>query len=66
MMGDEHSKFLKIMSQRARAIQGMLDLWMKSNFKVLVQTLKKYLSPYAAQTSTWFRMFWPKFCGLPA
>lgn len=53
MMGEEHSKFLKIMSQRAKAIQGMLDLWMKSNFKVLVQTLKTYLLPYPALTFTW-------------
>jgi flagellar hook-basal body complex protein FliE len=43
MMGEEHSKFLKIMSQRAKAIQGMLDLWMKGNLKVLIQTLKSYL-----------------------
>jgi hypothetical protein len=57
-MGEEHSKFLKIMSQRAKAIQGMLDLWMKSNFKVLIQTLKKYSLSYAAPTSTWSRMCW--------
>ena len=41
MMGDEHSKFLQIMSQRAKSIQAMLDLWMKGNLKVLIQNLKK-------------------------
>lgn len=41
MMGDEHSKFLQIMSQRAKSIQTMLDLWMKGNLKVLIQSLKK-------------------------
>ena len=41
MMGDEHSKFLQIMSQRAKSIQTMLDLWMKGNLKVLIQSFKK-------------------------
>lgn len=41
MMGEEHSKFLQIMSQRAKSIQAMLDLWMKGNLKVLIQSLKK-------------------------
>lgn len=40
MMGSEHLKFLKIMSDRAKSIQGMLDLWMKGNIKILIQTLK--------------------------
>lgn len=35
------------MSQRAKAIQGMLDLWMKSNFKVLLQAIKTYIFPYS-------------------
>lgn len=39
-MGSEHLKFLKIMSDRAKSIQGMLDLWMKGNIKILIQTLK--------------------------
>jgi len=42
MMGDEHLKYLKVMSQRAKAIQKMLDLWMKGNVKVLMQQLKTY------------------------
>ena len=37
MMGDEHAKFLKIMMIRAKAIQGILDYWMKGNIKILIQ-----------------------------
>jgi len=40
MMGDDHSKFLMVMSQRAKAIQSILDLWMRSNIKVLIHQLK--------------------------
>ena len=43
MMGEEHLKFLKVMSQRAKAIQKMMDLWMKGNIKVLMQQLKTYM-----------------------
>ena len=39
-MSDEHNKFLKIMSQRAKSIQAILDYWMKGNVKVLIQQLK--------------------------
>jgi hypothetical protein len=39
-MQDEHSKFLKIMTQRAKAIQSILDLWMRGNIKALMQQLK--------------------------
>lgn len=39
-MSDEHAKFLKIMSQRAKSIQSIMDYWMKGNIKVLIQQLK--------------------------
>ena len=42
MMGDEHIKYLKVMTQRAKVIQRMMDLWMKGNVKVLIQQLKMY------------------------
>ena len=56
MMSDEHAKFLKIMSQRAKAIQSILDLWMKGNIKVLIQQLKKYNLHYVVSMSMLFRM----------
>lgn len=40
MMGEDHTKFLSVMSQRAKATQSILDLWMRSNIKVLIQQLK--------------------------
>ena len=40
MMGDEHVKFLKIMGQRAKSTQTILDLWRKGNVKTLIQMLK--------------------------
>ena len=40
LMMEQHSKFLKIMTQRAKAIQSILDLWMKGNIKNLIQQLK--------------------------
>ena len=57
MMGDEHIKYLKIMSQRAKAIQGMLDLWMKGNIKVLINHLKKYSMLYLVSISTLLLMY---------
>jgi len=40
MMNEEHTKFLKIMQQRAKSIETILDLWMKGNVKTLIQMLK--------------------------
>lgn len=39
-MMEDHSKFLKVMGQRAKMIQMMLDLWMRGNLKMLIQQLK--------------------------
>jgi len=36
-MGEDHTKFLKIMMIRAKSIQGILDYWNKGNIKVLIQ-----------------------------
>lgn len=44
MMAEEHTKFLKIMMHRAKAIQSLLDFWMKGNLKKLIQHLKRYAS----------------------
>ena len=59
-MGSEHLKFLKIMSDRAKSIQGMLDLWMKGNIKILIQTLKRYLSINKVLIFMWFLMSLPR------
>ena len=40
IMGEEHVKFLKIMGQRAKSIQTILDLWRKGNIKTLIQMVK--------------------------
>jgi hypothetical protein len=57
MMSDEHSKFLKIMSARAKSIQQMLDFWMKGNIKMLIQTLKRYNKYHLALKYMLFQMF---------
>lgn len=51
-MGEEHMRFLKVMTQRARAIQGMLDLWMRGNTKLLIQQLKTYIFANSASMCT--------------
>lgn len=40
MMTDEHVKFLKVMSNRGKAIQSMLDFWIKGNIKQVMYTMK--------------------------
>lgn len=42
MMGDEHSKFLKVMGMRSKSIQSILNLWMKGNVKPIISSFKKY------------------------
>lgn len=37
LMGEEHSKFMKVMGARAKAIQSILDLWRKGNVKLIVR-----------------------------
>ena len=42
LMQDDHSKFLKIMGVRAKAIQTILEYWSKGNVRQVMQNLKKY------------------------
>lgn len=60
MMNEEHSKFLKIMTHRAKTIQHILDLWMKGNIKLLIHQLKRYSSHHQAQISMSSPMSLPK------
>ena len=40
MMGEDHVKFLKVMGQRVKSIQTILDLWRKGNIKTLMQMMR--------------------------
>ena len=40
-MEDEHLKFLKIMGNRTKSMQTILDLWMKGNIKSVINQFKK-------------------------
>ena len=56
-MADEHAKYLKIMSARAKTIQTTLDLWMKGNIKVLIHHLKTYKIHDIELTFMWLQMY---------
>ena len=51
MMGEEHGKFLKVMGVRARAIQQILEMWMKGNVKAIIQSFARYHFIYLVLTS---------------
>ena len=38
-MGAEHLKFMKIMNNRAKNIESLIQMWMKGNIKLIIQQL---------------------------